>query len=224
MPGREIPLINNEIYHVLNRGVNSQRIFNCERDYWQFLDRIKYYRNNNLSKGYSELMDLPLRVKNDLLGQLLSKKDFLVDIMVFCLMPNHLHFLLKQKVKDGISKFMSNLTNSYTRYYNIRRKRIGPIFQGKFKAVQVISDEQFEHLSRYIHLNPYSAGIVQNFDDLLKYPYSSLPEYLGHQEGFSDTKIIMDMFNDPVAYQEFVFDHADHQRSIEIIKKKLLES
>lgn len=216
-------MVNNEIYHVLNRGVNSQRIFGCERDYCQFVDRLKYYRNNNLSLGFSQLMDLPLRVKNDSFDQLLHKKDLLVEIVAYCLMPNHFHFILKQTVDNGISKFISNLTNSYTRYYNIRRKRIGPIFQGKFKAVRVESDEQLYHLSRYIHLNPYSGGLVENIEELLRYPYSSLAEYFDAQKGFCDVSIVLEQFEDTDSYRDFVFDHAEFQRDLQVIKKLLLE-
>ena len=164
MPGRDIQLVNGEIYHVLNRGVNSQKIFNCERDYYQFLDRTKYYQNNNLSEGYAQLIDLPSSIKSGIFSQLLSKKDFLVDIFAYCLMNNHFHFLIKQNIENGISKFISNLTNGYTRYYNIRHK------------------------------------------------------------GIADIKFIMEQFNDPASYRDFVFDHADSQRSLQLIKKLILES
>lgn len=224
MPGRDIQLVNEQIYHVFNRGVNSQRIFNCDKDYSQFLDRIKYYRNNSLSIRYSHLNDLPLAIRSDLLNKLSAKRDFLVEIIAYCLMPNHFHFILRQLINDGISKYLSNLTNSYTRYYNIKHKRVGPIFQGKFKAVRVATDEQLLHLSRYLHLNPYSAGIMDSFEELLKYPFSSLPEYISYQKGISNVGIVLEQFGDQTAYKKFVHDHADYQRSIQLIKKQIIES
>lgn len=224
MPGRDIQLVNEEIYHVFSRGVNSQKIFNCDRDYCQFMDRMRYYQNYNLQECYSHFNDLSLEIKGDILNKLSQKRDFLVDIIAYCLMPNHFHFLLKQKVENGISKYMSNLTNSYTRYYNIKHKRTGPILQGKFKAVRVESDEQICHLSRYIHLNPYSAGIIDSLKELLEYPYSSLPEYVSHQKGICEAEIVLGQFRDIVSYRKFVFDHMDFQRNLQVIKQSILES
>ncbi len=223
MPGRDIQLVNEGIYHVFNRGVNSQKIFNSDRDYFQFLDRTKYYQNQNLSVGYSQLNDLSLAVRGDLLAELSRRGKVLIDIIAFCLMPNHFHFLLKQKVENGISKYISNLTNSYTRHYNIKRKRVGPIFQGKFKAVEVSTDEQILHLSRYIHLNPYPAGVVENLKELFKYSYSSLPEYVNHQKGICHADIVLSQFQGKSSYKKFVTDQADYQRNLQLIKKQILE-
>ncbi|MEK7142653.1 MAG: transposase [Patescibacteria group bacterium] len=223
MPGRDVQLVNEVIYHVLNRGINSQKIFNCERDYFQFLNRIQYYQNKNLSIGYSALNDLPIDVRNNLFNNLLSRREFLVEIIAYCLMPNHFHLLLRQEVDNGISKYLSNLTNSYTRYYNLRLKRIGPIVQGKFKAVQIINDEQLLHLSRYIHLNPYSAGVVKNLKELFKYPYSSLSEYISNQKGICQANIILQQFKDKSSYKKFIIDQADYQRNLQVIKKQILE-
>jgi len=224
MPGRDIVLAKNQYYHVFNRGVDSQKIFSCERDYFQFLDRIAYYRNKNLTIRFSQLSDLPLSIKSEILSKLANKKDFLIDIVAYCLMPNHFHFLLKQNLENGISKFVSNFSNSYTRYYNIKHKRVGPILQGKFKAVLVNSDEQILHLSRYIHLNPYPSGIVKNIQELLIYPYSSMAEYLNKRKGICKTDIIMEQFNDDNNYRKFVTDQADYQLNLQLIKKQILES
>jgi len=223
MPGRNIQLVNGNYYHVLNRGVASQKIFNCERDYFQFIDRMKYYQNNNLPIGFAQLMDLPLRTKNDLIKQVLNKKDFVVEILAYCLMPNHFHLILKQLADNGISKFISNLTNGYTRYYNIKHKRIGPIFQGKFKAIEVESDEQLAHLSRYVHSNPFSAGIIKSLKELAEYPYSSFAEFIEGKVGIVDNSVVMGQFTSPDSYRKFVFEHADYQQSLQVIKKLTLE-
>lgn len=224
MPGRDIELINNRIYHIFNRGINSQKVYSCARDYFQFLDRLEYYQNVNLPVRYSQLQDLSLDVRTSISNRLLSKKDFLVEIIVYCLMPNHFHLTLRQCVENGISKFISNLSNSYTRYYNVKNKRIGPIFQGKFKAVEVKNDEQLCHLSRYQHSNPYSAGIVEDLQELFAYPYSSLGEYVGERKGICQAEIILSQFAGKAAYRKFVTDQADYQRSLQIIKKTVIES
>lgn len=139
-------------------------------------------------------------------------------------MPNHFHFLLKQVEEEGTSKFMSNFTNSYTRYFNVKNKRNGPLFQGKFKAIRIETDEQLLHLSRYIHLNPYSSYVVKTLKDLEKYPSSSFPEYLGKsQTSLCSKEIILGQFKNLNLYKKFVFDQADYQRRLEKIKHLILE-
>jgi len=111
------------------------------------------------------------------------------------------------------------LQNSYTKYFNFKRKRIGSLFQGIFKAIRVETDEQLIHLSRYIHLNPYSSYIVKSIKDLKTYPWSSLPDYLGKQKyPFLKKKFILDFFKSKRDYQEFVFNQADYQKELEKIK------
>ena len=133
-------------------------------------------------------------------------------------MPNHFHFLLKQTAEEGIAKFMSNFQNSYTRYFNTRHNRVGPLFQGPFRAVRVETDEQLLHLSRYIHLNPYSSFVVKNIKDLEEYQWSSFKEYLGKEKGFCQKEIVMSFFKNPQDYRKFVFDQADYQRELQKIK------
>jgi putative transposase len=232
MPGREIPLVTNEIYHVLNRGVASQPTFQNKKDYSRAIETFLYYqnkqvcfwRNKKLPLRYSKFLSLSNSQRAQILGKLASDKQFLAEIVAYCFMPNHLHFLLKQISENGISKFMSNFTNSYTRYFNTKTKRNGPLFQGKFKAIRVETDEQLLHLSRYIHLNPYSSYVIKNLKDLETYPYSSLPEYLAKsQTNFCSKEIILHNFKNKSSYQKFVFDQADYQRKLEEIKHLLLE-
>ena len=99
----------------------------------------------------------------------------IVDIGAYCLMPNHFHILLQQLQDNGISTFVRKLLNSYTRYFNTKNERIGPLFQGQFKAVRVESDEQLLHLTRYIHLNPLVGYVVK---DLRNFEWSSYLDYI----------------------------------------------
>ena len=82
---------------------------------------------------------------------------------------NHLHLILRQLADNGISKFMANLSDSYVSCFNVKHKRKGPLFQGRFKAITVESDEQLIHLSRYIHLNPYTSYVVKTIPELFSY-------------------------------------------------------
>lgn len=125
MPGRKISLVTNEIYHVFNRGVASQPIFLNQKDYQRGLETISYYQNQNPLLRYSFFLRLPNQQRTELLKRLKAQAKFLVEITAFCLMPNHLHFLLRQVKNEGISIFMSNFANSYTRYFDTKRKRAG---------------------------------------------------------------------------------------------------
>lgn len=224
MPGREIPLVTNQYYHVLNRGVASQPVFNNKRDYIRAFETLFYYQNKELPLKYSKFLSLSKDERARILEKLAQGKNFLVEIIAYCFMPNHLHLLLKQVVENGISKFMSNFTNSYTRYFNTKNKRNGPIFQGKFKAIRIETDEQLLHLSRYIHLNPYSSFLIKNLNDLTNYPFSSLSEFLGETDiKLCSKQIILGRFKNKNLYQKFVFDQADYQRKLEEIKHLMLE-
>lgn len=224
MPGRKIPLVTQEIYHVLNRGVASQPTFLDWRDFNRGLETTLYYQNLHLPFKYSFSLTQAREKRLKMLDGLRRKRKFLVEIIAYCLMPNHFHLLLKQLVDGGISKFLSNLTNSYTRYFNTRYRREGVLFQGKFKAVRIESDEQLWHLSRYIHLNPYSSYAVKTLKDLINYRYSSLPEYLGRvKTKHCQKEIVLAHFRSKASYQKFIFDQANYQRELEKIKHLVME-
>lgn len=224
MPGRITPLVTGQIYHVINRGSASQPVFLDKKDYGRGLETIFYYQNKEAPLRYSFFLRLPSSQKGELLERLKKERKFLVEIIAYCLMPNHFHLLLKQIQDKGISVFMGNVANSYTRYFNTRHNRTGHLFQGKFKAVRVETEEQLLHLSRYIHLNPYTSYLTKNLKDLLSYPYSSLNEYLEpKKEGSCYKAIILENFGEISSYKKFVFDQADYQRRLQEIKHLVIE-
>ena len=224
MPGRRTPLVNGEIYHIVNRGITSQIIFS-NKNYDRALETIFYYQSKTTPLRYSYFIRLPKTHRWEILDQLRREHDYLAEIIAYCLMPTHFHLLLKQQVDNGISRFMNKFSNSYTRYFNVKNKRLGPIFQGRFKSVRVESEQQLLHVSRYIHLNPYSSGIVKSLNDLRQYPHSSLAEYLGlANHSFCQKDVVLDYFKKPGSYQEFVFNQADYQRELEVIKHVILET
>jgi len=170
MAYRQVILANGEIHHMINRGVEQVSTFLDKRDYSRFLETCTYYQKVNPPVRFSFKKRVP---KKRLLN--LGKQKNLIEIICYCLMPNHFHFLLKQTEDDGISSFVSKVTNSYTRYFNIRHRRKGHLFQGPFKAVRIAADEQLIHVSRYIHLNPVVDYLVEDPKDYL---FSSYQEYL----------------------------------------------
>lgn len=223
MPGRALPLVTNHYYHIYNRGVELRPTFTDKRDYQRFWTLLDYYRFSNFPLSFSKLKRLSQVEKSRLLNSIRKKGKTLTEVVCACLMPNHFHLLLRQNQDEGISQFLSNLQNSYTRYFNLKYERVGSLFQGKFKAVHVETEQQLLHLSRYIHLNPYSSAIVKNLDQLLSYLWSSLPQYLGNQHGFCQIEVVMSSFSKPKHYKRFLLDQADYQKQLEQIKHLFLE-
>ncbi len=222
MPRRLTPLVNNEFYHLFNRGVNKQEIFTIKSDYKRakiYLELYKYNYDKHLR--YSKLRVLP---NDEIMRRFTAMKNSprSVDIISYCLMPNHFHLLLRQNTDNGISRFLSNFQNSYARFYNTKYKRIGPLWQGAFKAVHIGSDRQLLHVSRYIHLNPYSSALVKGIETLLDYQWSSFPEYVFPSGDFCEKEIILNQYKRE-KYKNFVLDRRDYQRSLEYIKKHLID-
>ena len=136
-------------------------------------------------------------------------------------MPTHIHLVLKQLRDNGISLYASNILNAYARYFNTKHSRKGHLWSDRFKNVPVESDEQLLHLSRYIHLNPVSAGLV---NDAEKWKYSSYAEYITPQLIAYPLCDFRDLINQsPKNYRVFVGDRAEYQRKLAKIKKLAIE-
>lgn len=223
MPARLIPLITGQYYHIFNRGVARQPIFQEKRDYARFIATLDYYRYYPLPTRFSKLQLLANSIRKILLKELQKSGNLQAEIISYVCMPNHYHLLLKQTRDNGISKYLKELQNSYTRYFNTKHKRIGTLFQGQFKAIRIESEEQLLHLSRYIHLNPYTSYVVKNVNDLKIYPWSSLHQYLNTSQGFAQTDVIKSSFSTPSKYWKFIEDQAEYQRELNLINHLLLE-
>lgn len=224
MPLRSTPLVNNEIYHVMNRGVGSIPIFTSRKDYARFLNTFDYYRSQKVPCSYSRFLERPLDERMTTLKNFKQHQNYLIEILAYCLMPTHFHFLLRQTLDQGIAKFIRLTSNSYSKYFNIKYNRHGSLFAGRFKVVRVATDEQLIHVSRYIHLNPYTGYVVSGLDELFNYPYSSLIEYAqDFNPKLGSTKFILNMFKNKNDYRKFITDHADFQRNLEKIKHLTLE-
>ncbi len=136
-------------------------------------------------------------------------------------MPNHFHFLVQQVRESGITEFISKISNSYTKYFNVKYKRVGPLLQGEFQAVHIESNEQLLHVSRYIHLNPTVNFIAKNLEDYL---WSSYHEYVnGNYNGFCLKKDILDQFTSKDAYKQFLLDQEEYGKTLEAIKHQLID-
>ena len=122
-------------------------------------------------------------------------------MIAYCLMPNHFHLLIRPS-DDGFAEVMHAVGVSYGKAINRQEKRVGPLFQGRFKAVRVDTEEGLWHLSRYIHLNPVSAGLARRPED---WEMSSYREYVGLRPGtLPDPTPVLTGFSSRARYREFV--------------------
>ncbi len=216
---RKNVLIDGGIYHIYSKSIAGYKIFHSKEYYHRMIDLLDYYNMKNPGVRFSDF--LVIRDKERFVKKHLNGKDHLVQIIAYCIMPTHIHLLLKQLQDDGIPKFMGNVLNSYSRFFNNKLSRKGPLWESRFKNAQVETDEQLKHLTRYIHLNPVTAGLVESAEE---WKYSSIKEFLG--EG-KDNKAIC-QFNDLMefdtdSYRTFVSSQKDYQRELGKIGGLLLE-
>lgn len=224
MPVRIQPLVTGEIYHVFNRGLDHRETFTDKREYKRALNSLEYYQFEKPPVRFSLYSKINHSDRVKILNSLKSSGRRLTEVLMFTLMPNHFHLLLKQLIDKGISKFMANFQNSYTRYFNTRHERTGNLFNTQFKSVRVTTEEQLMHVFRYIVLNPYSSAVVRSPDDLLEYPWTALSEYLaGYAGGICNTGIVNSLFSSKAQLKDFIYDRADYQRHLGSIKHLLPE-
>ncbi len=218
MPTRYYPFVSDYYYHIFNRGVNKQPIFNGIADFKRATNLLRYYSYEDYPIRFSKFLLLSTDQRKKIWTRLNMSQKY-VDIISYCFMPNHFHLLLKQNIDKGISKYLANFQNSYTKYFNRKNDRVGHLFQGQFKAVKIDSEEQLLHVSRYIHLNPFSSGLMDNVNKLSDYNWSSFPEYVSDlQYEICNKELILSNFKSRIAYKEFIFDNAEYQKNLESIK------
>jgi len=200
----------NEYYHIYTKSIAGYTIFNCKEEFGRIMEVISLsrFKGPKSKTPLSQLINSKgpkiLRSKDSL-----AKTDALVRIVAYCIMPTHLHFLMQQVSEDGISKFMSRILNSYARYFNLRHHRRGPLLQSRFENIHIENQEHLLHETRYIHLNPVTAYLVEDPAD---WAYSSYHEYMSgtDNQGLCHFRDLIDMT--PSMYRKFVFLDKDNQR------------
>ncbi|MBD2314918.1 transposase [Desertifilum sp. FACHB-1129] len=175
MPRRQISFQPGSYYHIYNRGHNHQLIFFERDNYIHFLRQFrKYLIENNAA-----------------------------DAIAYCLMPNHYHLLMYLKV-DCFSDLMQAFTLSYAKAINKRYQRVGSLFQGRFQAIHIDRDEYLLYLTRYIHLNPVKANLVEKPED---WEFSSYQDYINLRRGsLPKFDRVRSHFDSVEAYRDFVED------------------
>jgi len=219
---RKEPLVVGQVYHVFTKSIAGFSIFNNDDDFLRIISVIRYYQRRKPVLRFSEFIELPeIRGREFNMGISVYGHGKLVEIIAYCIMPTHLHLILKELQENGVSNFMRRVLDSYTRYFNIKYKRKGPLWEGKFKNALVKTDEQLLHLTRYLHLNPVTAHLVDKPED---WTISSYREYLSMvntTDRICDYSAILDV--KPIAYREFVEERIPYQRALAEIKELLLE-
>lgn len=218
MPTRSDIFINKGLYHIFNKTIDKKLIFSKPQVSLRFLNLLPYYRSSKADIRYSKFMTLlgDQRFQKEI--QIYLPKYYKVEILSYCLMPNHFHFQLKQRMDKGIVMFMAEILNSITRYFNVLYDRKGPIFLPQFRSRRITSHEQLIHISRYIHLNPYSGGYIKNIKDLVNYEHSSFNEYVTNNRGLCNLEPVLSGFTNKEKYKEFVFKNAEYQKTLEYAK------
>jgi putative transposase len=196
MPVRNIEkdYVPNSYYHIYNRGVERRPIFMDDADYVVFMNLLKRYLSGSVDR--------------DQYGRLFTNYAQDVDLLAYCLMPNHFHLLIYVDMKPrSMAELMRGIDASYTVYFNRKYNRVGHLFQSRYRASRIDHDDYLLHISRYIHLNP---------ENYTEWPYSSLPEYLGtRQANWVKPLKIMQLFGEGVGeYETFLEDYLTNRQEL----------
>ncbi|MEK7135418.1 MAG: hypothetical protein AAB780_01805 [Patescibacteria group bacterium] len=176
-----------DIAHICNRGVDKRIIFNSEADYCRFRDNL-FLLNNSEGK-------LRTKQKNIFHNPDLPERDKLVEVLKWSLMPNHFHLLLYEIKEGGILEFTKRVGNAYTKYFNLKNKRSGYLFQNSSKIIPVLSEQHFPYIPIYIDLNAadlISGTAEKKLSFIKSYQWSSLKNYCN--EEYDDEVINKELF------------------------------
>jgi len=219
MPVRTVPIETDETHHIFSKSIAGFKIFRNDRECERVKESSKFYKIENPPLRFSAFLEI--KNKNDFLEKKFPSSDNLVKIIAYCFMPTHFHLVLKQLKDGGVSIFMRRILNSYAKYFNIKTDRKGPLWESRFKNVAIPTDEILFHVTRYIHLNPVTAYLVDHPNDWV---FSSYKEFLGQIEEDEKVCDFSELMNiNAKSYQKFVDSNIDYQRKFAHMKKYFLE-
>ncbi len=223
MPERRTLLVTGEVYHVYNRSVAQQPIFDKKRGQERILNLINFYRFKSNSQRFSHFNRQADREKEKYLKSLyFSQKR--VEILAFSIMPNHYHLVVKQVCEAGIVDFIRIIQDGYAKYFNLKNKRSGSLFLSPFKAVCVDTDEQLLRVCRYVHLNELASYLLRSPQELSSYRLNSYSDYIADKpRPFVNTNILMSFFKNKKNFEKFTLGQVDDQEELNQIKHLLLE-
>lgn len=202
MPYRKEQFVTGEVYHITLRALDNSLLFKDEKDYYRMIFSVYEFNNKN-RVSIKDRREARARWKDSPRGRASGteedKREKMVDIFAFCWMDNHIHLLLKQLEEGGIQKFMSKVGTGFARYFNDKYQRKGHLFQNRFGAVHIESDEQLKTVFVYIHTNPISLiepgwkeKGVKNLEKVIEflesYKWSSYQDFIGKKNFSSVTQ------------------------------------
>ncbi len=222
------------VYHVYNRGADEKKIFIDDEDRLRFVHDLLEFNDEKkvINAGYCFGKN-PVRVAgigkyNNYLIEDKDPRKILVDVLAFAMMPDHFHLLLRQKKKDGITRFMRKLGAGYALYFNARHRRNGVLFQGRFKSAHITKNHHLVHLPYYIHTNPLAlkekeADRARFLDS---YRWSSHLDYCGWRNFPSVTQrsFLLDIFGGEGNYRKKITEWLEKEdRNKEKVREVILE-
>ena len=207
-----------EFYHVYNRGNNKRPIFNAHFDLDRFLLCIQHF---NGEAPIGSIYQNSFKNRLPLGGS--TSKSGIVEVVAYCLNPNHFHLILKQLAPNGIQKFMHKLGTGYTMYFNDKYKSSGALFQGRYKAIHVDSNEYLLHLSAYVNLNSEAhQNGKRDIKSMLS--RSSWSEYVSKQNHLCNKDIVLAQFKGIRDYERFAKDSLGSIKHLKDSQRFVLES
>lgn len=208
---------NDGFYHIFNKSIANFEIFKSKQDNERFLNVIDYYNSSTAKKSYSNY--LSIHKKYEFENLLVPRKNKLIKFISYCIMPSHYHFLVKVQQDKLIYKYLNNIEEAYTRYLNLKIKRKGPLWESAYIMKPIQNNKQLLHVSRYIHLNPVTAGLVTK-PELWK--FSSYNLYISNSS-------VLNIYLPEISirrcstYKKFVENNKDYQIKLNNIKKLLVK-
>lgn len=185
-------------FHVYNRGVSRLPVFFSAADYNDFLRRVR------------KQLERPSDTLNVIQAQSQPHNNGRVELVAYCLMPNHFHFILHQLAANAISDFMGHVCNGYVKAINLKMRRSGHLFEGKYKMKLIDDNSYLLHLSQYIHMNPVRARLVKRAED---WAFSSCRTYYGlATDSFISTEAILGNFSSREEYLAFVESYREEDK------------
>ncbi|MFZ2484746.1 MAG: transposase [Minisyncoccia bacterium] len=192
-----------EHYHICNRGVNKQVIFHDRGDYDRFLFLILYFQSPiNFSQIGRVIKEFVKHRVLDISEEIVKKRT--VELVAFCIMPNHFHLIMKELEEGGIAAYMQRVLNAYSKYYNTKYNKTGHVFQGPYRAIHITDDRQLLYLSTYIHRNPREISRWANKED--HYEWSSYQDCIEESRwgNLLVPEVLMGEFKNKDEYRKFV--------------------
>ncbi|HEY4506212.1 MAG TPA: transposase [Candidatus Paceibacterota bacterium] len=216
-------LANGEYYHICNHAVDQSDLVRNAKDADRFIESLVIFNTVDPVGSVFEFYRQDSSLK-DSVGHLVSnfkKEEALVDIVAYCLNPNHFHLLLSQRRDDGISKFMKSVSGGFSKYINNKYQRKGSLFRGPFRAKRITNNEYLTYVSAYVNLNNEVHGLPKNLKHLIR---SSLSEYDNKSFEICQKGIILDQFKDSKDYRKFAFELLPQMKEQKKLTKDLLVS